>query len=121
MYERSPIVAALLADALSRLAESQDPETQAVAARMQLRVGDSSLLQTADFALKERPDVCLLDPMFPAKKKKVKCSSYTTCNCSTSVSLHHKLCACMSALLTLCQVKVHKLQHDQQCALLKDS
>jgi Putative SAM-dependent methyltransferase len=75
MYERSPIVAALLGDALNRLADSQDPEAQAVAARMQLRVGDSSLLQRADFTPKERPEVCLLDPMFPAKKKKVRGSS----------------------------------------------
>ena len=65
MLERSPIVAALLADGLTRA--YQDPEIGGwMRERMSLRHGSAlSQLQQLEF----RPDVVYLDPMFPHKKK----------------------------------------------------
>ena len=65
MLERSPIVAALLADGLARA--YQDPEIgDWMRQRMSLRHGSAlSQLQQLEF----RPDVVYLDPMFPHKKK----------------------------------------------------
>ncbi len=65
MLERSPIVAALLADGLARA--YQDPEIGGwMRERMSLRPGSAlAQLQQLDF----RPDVVYLDPMFPHKKK----------------------------------------------------
>jgi len=64
MFERNPIIAALLADALER-AES-DPNLAMVTGRMRLVEGESaSALPHLGFT----PDVVLLDPMFPAKGK----------------------------------------------------
>ena len=62
MFERNPVIAALLADALKRAMET--PELAAVATRMRLVEGDS---QIGLPHLDEAPDVVLLDPMFPAK------------------------------------------------------
>lgn len=62
LFERNPIIAALLADSLARTA--RHPELAAVAERMQLVEGDSiDALPNLDM----QPDVVLLDPMFPAK------------------------------------------------------
>ena len=68
LYEYNPVTAALLADALARAARV--PELAQTAARMRLAGGDSipALIRMGeDPAL--RPDVVLLDPMFPAKQK----------------------------------------------------
>lgn len=64
LFERDPVIAALLLDALRRAAD--DAELAPVAARMQLAEADSiaSLPHLA-----RTPDVVLLDPMFPAKHK----------------------------------------------------
>eukprot|EP00611_Tribonema_gayanum_P000393 TRINITY_DN10266_c0_g1_i3.p1 TRINITY_DN10266_c0_g1~~TRINITY_DN10266_c0_g1_i3.p1 ORF type:complete len:194 (+),score=40.00 TRINITY_DN10266_c0_g1_i3:414-995(+) len=70
MFERSPVVAALLQDALGRLAAAPEADAQQVASRMQLHVADSCSLGDAFHGERERPDVCLLDPMFPPKTKK---------------------------------------------------
>lgn len=64
LYEYDPVIAALLEDGLRRAAEA--PELQQIAARMELIAGDSV---AALYHLPERPDVVLLDPMFPARKK----------------------------------------------------
>ena len=67
LVERSPVAAALLADALERAAGH--PDTADIASRMQL-VHASSIawLRTLDEA--ERPDVVFVDPMFPDTDKK---------------------------------------------------
>ena len=64
LFEKDPVIAALLCDALDRAA--RDPETAPIAARMTVIQGDSvAALPTLD----PHPDVVLLDPMFPARKK----------------------------------------------------
>ena len=64
LYEYNPVIAALLDDALTRA--RQDATLSAAVARMELRQQDSipALAQSA-----QRPDVVLLDPMFPARQK----------------------------------------------------
>lgn len=64
MYERNPVIAALLYDALRRA--SEDPDLASVAERMRLRAGDSVALLPQ---LTPAPDIVLLDPMFPGRKK----------------------------------------------------
>jgi 16S rRNA (guanine1516-N2)-methyltransferase len=66
MSERSPIVAALLADGLARAAAHQ--ETGEIAARMALLAGDSLRL-LRELGSEERPQVVYLDPMFPPRHK----------------------------------------------------
>ncbi len=64
LFERDEVIAALLADALERAAAL--PDLAPVVARMRLVAGDSVA------GLRElgwTPDVVLLDPMFPAKRK----------------------------------------------------
>ncbi len=64
LYERNPVVYALLRDALERAADH--PQLAEIAARMTALYGDSAAeLPKADPA----PDVVLLDPMFPARQK----------------------------------------------------
>ena len=64
LFEYDPVIAALLADAMDRA--SRAPETRETVARMTLIRGDSvAALPTLDPA----PDVVLLDPMFPERKK----------------------------------------------------
>ena len=68
MVERSPIVAALLKDALQRALTDPDidPEVREIVQRMSLVNADA-----ADFLLAQSPqvDVIYLDPMYPDKKK----------------------------------------------------
>ena len=64
MFERNPVIAALLEDALRRGA--QTPRLADAIARMELCAQDSiSALAEGDLA----PDVVYLDPMFPARQK----------------------------------------------------
>lgn len=64
MFEKDPVIAALLRDALERAAS--DPQLAGVAARMTLVEGDSVAgLCELDFS----PDVVFLDPMFPERTK----------------------------------------------------
>lgn len=63
LIERSPIVGALLEDALARA--RADPVVGEIAARMQLQVGDAGALMGA---LEARPDVIYLDPMYPHRR-----------------------------------------------------
>ncbi len=63
LFERDPVIAALLADALERAAAI--PELADTIARMELVAGDSVAgLHALDCA----PDLVFLDPMFPAKR-----------------------------------------------------
>lgn len=64
LLERSPVVGALLRDALRRAAA--DPEVAGVAARMTLRVGDAAALLGT---LTPAPEVVYLDPMYPHRTK----------------------------------------------------
>jgi 16S rRNA (guanine1516-N2)-methyltransferase len=68
LFERDPAIAALLADGLRRGA--QVSELAPVIARMRLIEGDSieGLARIEEIA-GARPDVVLLDPMFPARTK----------------------------------------------------
>lgn len=64
MFEKDPVIAALLRDALERTAS--DSQLAGVAARMTLVEGDSVAgLRELDFS----PDVVFLDPMFPERTK----------------------------------------------------
>lgn len=64
MFEKDPVIAALLRDALERAASN--PQLAGVAARMTLVEGDSVAgLRELDFS----PDVVFLDPMFPERTK----------------------------------------------------
>ena len=65
LIERQPIVAELLADALSRAQD--DPEVGPIVARMHLRVGDAIALMRA--WTDAVPEVIYLDPMFPERDK----------------------------------------------------
>ena len=64
LYERNPVIYALLRDALERA--GRDPQLAEIAARM-TAVHENSIeaMAQADPA----PDVVLLDPMFPARQK----------------------------------------------------
>lgn len=64
MLERSPVVGALLADALRRALKH--PEVASVAARMTLHVGEARDYLSS---LALRPDVVYLDPMYPHTAK----------------------------------------------------
>lgn len=64
MFEKDPVIAALLRDALERTAS--DSQLAGVASRMTLVEGDSVAgLRELDFS----PDVVFLDPMFPERTK----------------------------------------------------
>ena len=69
LYEHDPVIAALLADALERAAAV--PELAPIVARMRLVRGDSvgALRALADGDASACPDVVLLDPMFPERRK----------------------------------------------------
>lgn len=64
LYERNPIIAALLADALRRGLE--DPELAQVIGRMHLHMEDS---MAALSRMSPPPDIIVLDPMFPKRQK----------------------------------------------------
>lgn len=64
LYEHNGVIAALLADTLERAAHV--PELRETVGRMHLHEGDSV---QAMRALPYRPDVILLDPMFPPRQK----------------------------------------------------
>ena len=71
MFERQPIVAALLADGLERLQSTGDDEERLIAERLCLYRGDS-LDDVTALAEQEAPDVIYLDPMFPERSKAAK-------------------------------------------------
>ncbi|WP_455138559.1 class I SAM-dependent methyltransferase [Thermophilibacter sp.] len=67
LYERDPVIAALLADALARAAD--DPALTDAVGRMRLIEGDSIAGLHAMGERGEHPDVVFLDPMFPERRK----------------------------------------------------
>ncbi|MDH3347256.1 MAG: class I SAM-dependent methyltransferase [Desulfobulbaceae bacterium] len=70
MFERHPIVAALLADGLKRA--KQHPDTKTIASRITLRT-ESALGYLTNISEQEtRPEVIYLDPMFPPRSKSAK-------------------------------------------------
>jgi len=66
MYEYDPVIAVLLQDALDRARASDDPALAGIARRMHFQQGDSRELLRQ---MKWKPDIVLLDPMFPARRK----------------------------------------------------
>lgn len=64
LYERNPVIALLLHDALGR--GSKNPQLAPVIGRMHLKMEDSL---TALPQLAALPDVVVLDPMFPGRQK----------------------------------------------------
>jgi 16S rRNA (guanine1516-N2)-methyltransferase len=64
MIERSPVIAALLRNALSRAAASDDPVLRRTVSAMHLHVGEA-----AEWLNSHRVDIVCLDPMFPPRKK----------------------------------------------------
>lgn len=64
LYERNPVIAALLSDALRR--GSENPDLAPVICRMQLHAEDSI---TTLPQLTLPPDIVVLDPMFPKRQK----------------------------------------------------
>lgn len=64
-WERSPVLAALLADGLERA--RQEPALEPLVGRLDLRRGDAR--QALTDPTTEPPDVVLLDPMFPERRK----------------------------------------------------
>ena len=64
MYEKDPVIAALLQDALERAAN--EPQLSAIVERMTLVEGDSV---AAPREMGAAPDVVFLDPMFPERTK----------------------------------------------------
>ncbi len=64
MCERSPLIAALLADGLTRAAA--DPRIARIRQRITLQAMDS---RSYDLPASERPGVIYLDPMYPTRRK----------------------------------------------------
>lgn len=62
MIERDPLLAALLEDALARLAGASDPQGTELAGRLTLVRGDARAVLAS---LSPRPDAVYLDPMYP--------------------------------------------------------
>lgn len=67
LFERDPIIAALLSDGLARAAT--DPTLAAAVARMELKQEDSVVALQALAGAEDAPHVVLLDPMFPERGK----------------------------------------------------
>lgn len=88
LYERNPVIAALLKDTMERAA--LDPALTEIVGRMELHEGDSiQLLRDLDQA----PEVVLLDPMFPERRKsgligkKLQLLQHLEAPCSDEVEL----------------------------------
>lgn len=64
LYEKNPIIAELLKDALERA--KQTPELKEIVSRMEVFEEDSIIAMSK---LDYKPDVILLDPMFPERTK----------------------------------------------------
>ena len=77
LYEYDPVIAALLNDAIGRAVQDESEEVRQAALRMALHEGDSieamrkiaAEAEANGGASVRQPDVILLDPMFPERKK----------------------------------------------------
>lgn len=67
LYERDPVIAALLRDALARAA--RDPALAPIARRMEVAGGDSLAALAEPSLAAPAPDLVYLDPMFPGRTK----------------------------------------------------
>ena len=66
MYEKNPVIWALLSDALKRALVSENAAVREAASRMILHSEDSvAAMKSIDYT----PDLILLDPMFPKRQK----------------------------------------------------
>ncbi|MCP2039440.1 16S rRNA (guanine1516-N2)-methyltransferase [Neisseria sp. HSC-16F19] len=68
VFERHPVVCALLADGLRR-ALAGGGEEAAIAARIDLQQADAAVAMPAEAAQSGGPDVVYLDPMYPQRHK----------------------------------------------------
>lgn len=95
LYERNPVIAALLYDALRR--GSENPNLAPVIDRMQFHMEDSI---TALTQLTSAPDIIVLDPMFPSRqksgliKKKFQLLQQLEQPCSEEQALLHAAISC---------------------------
>ena len=64
LFERDPVIAALLRDTIRRA--EQDPRFKEIVGRMHLTEGDSIELMAT---IPKQPELVYLDPMFPARRK----------------------------------------------------
>ncbi len=69
LYEYDPVIAALLRDALRRASDAADELLRDAASRMHLHEGDSVSAMRAMAGSAQPPDIILLDPMFPERRK----------------------------------------------------
>lgn len=70
LYEYDPVIAALLRDALRRASDAADDELlRDAVSRMHLHEGDSVSAMRAMAGSAQPPDIILLDPMFPERRK----------------------------------------------------
>lgn len=70
LYEYDPVIAALLRDALRRASDDgADELLRDAVSRMHLHEGDSVSAMKAMAESQRRPDIILLDPMFPERQK----------------------------------------------------
>jgi len=69
MFERNPLVHALLADGLRRAELNEDAELASIARRMTLQASDAIDAMQNDSNLPFNPHIIYLDPMFPSRKK----------------------------------------------------
>lgn len=70
LFERNPVVAALLEDGLRRAAA--DPATREICERITLRAEEFPARTRQEDGDRERPQVVYLDPMFPAREKSAR-------------------------------------------------
>ena len=70
VYERQPIIAALLADGLNRALDH--PDTSVIARRIRLIKGDALVALREMHEQGRRVDVIYLDPMFPERQKSAR-------------------------------------------------
>lgn len=75
MFERHPVIHALLADGMERARQADDDELQAIVRRMTLLAADSREILSAEAlpaALADPPQVIYIDTMFPERSKSAK-------------------------------------------------
>lgn len=67
LIERSPVIAALLQDGLTRAAHH--PITRPIVERMSMVIGDSLAILKTEVPKEDPPEIIYLDPMFPERRK----------------------------------------------------
>jgi 16S rRNA (guanine1516-N2)-methyltransferase len=68
LFERQPVIAALLRDAIARASADEDSELRHIMRRFSLRACDA--IDALEASVEQnKPDVIFIDPMFPERKK----------------------------------------------------